>query len=100
MPKGIYIRTDQMKLNRSGELNPNWQGDNVTYSGVHAWARKNLPLPRICKCGSIKFVDASNPTKTYVRDLKYWKWECRKCHMKNDGRSEKFASIGRSRSIL
>ncbi|MEK6879712.1 MAG: NUMOD3 domain-containing DNA-binding protein [Nanoarchaeota archaeon] len=37
----------------SGESHPNWMGDEVGYTGLHIWVRKNLGKPDKCEhCGS------------------------------------------------
>ncbi len=35
-----------------GKNNGNWSGDNVGYSGLHKWVKKNLIKPKQCQfCG-------------------------------------------------
>ena len=72
-----------MKL---GKDNVNWKGDLVSYRSLHEWVNNHLPKPKICKCGSIKNIDASNKSGKYKRDISDWEWKCRKCHMEEDGR--------------
>lgn len=79
--------------------NPMWKGDRVGYPGVHEWARNNIPKPKICTCGNIVNVDASNISGKYLRKLSDWKWQCRKCHMENDGRSDQLRKSGKSRIV-
>jgi len=85
---------------QNAELNPKYEGGKVGYWGVHSWARSHLPIIRRCvDCGSLKNVDAANISGLYVRHISDWKWQCRKCHMKEDGRSERLRQSGKSRKL-
>ena len=65
----------------------NWKDKKVKYRGLHEWIVNNIGLPKICEdCGSIKNIDIANITGIYNRDFINWKYLCRKCHMKSDGR--------------
>ena len=77
-------------LGHSNEKSYMWKGDNVGYSALHNWIRKNFPKPEICdNCREKKKLDASCATGLYNRDFKNWKYLCRRCHMLSDGRLEK-----------
>ena len=77
------------------EKNPNWAGDSVGYQGLHSWVTKRITKPKVCDiCKKAPPYDLSNISdkpnkKTYTRDLKNWRWLCRSCHMRDDGRLEK-----------
>jgi len=75
-----------------GSDNPMWKGDVVGYFAVHDYVRRRLPKPSKCSlCNDEKrFLDLSNISGTYKRDLSDWQWICRKCHMKLDGRYKRF----------
>jgi len=61
--------------------------ENVSYKTLHQWVRRNFPVPKICpSCGTEKKVDACNISGKYKRELSDWKYQCRKCHMKEDRR--------------
>jgi hypothetical protein len=78
---------------RSGENNSSWAGDNVGIVQVHTWMEKILGRPDRCsKCDKIGKVDLANRSNLYKRDVNDWDWLCRKCHMKSDGRLERFLS--------
>lgn len=72
------------------ENNPVWKGDNVTFKSLHQWVRDNKPWTGICNnCNKkSKKLDAANISGKYLRDINDYKWLCRKCHMKEDGRIE------------
>jgi len=64
---------------------PNWKGDKVTYSGLHAWVRKSRGQPLWCmKCGSCTKVEWANISHEYKRDLLDWMELCHKCHLQYD----------------
>lgn len=76
-----------MRNNRLGENNPNWVGDKIGYIGVHGYINRNYPKPELCQdCKKRKAYDLANMTGIYSRELKNWKWLCRRCHMQRDGR--------------
>ena len=88
--KGIK-RSDKFKKNlsikRIAKNNPNWKGNKVKYSGIHAWITRRLPKPKVCAiCKKSTPYDLANISQEYKRDLTDWEWLCRKCHMVKDGR--------------
>ena len=88
-------RMGEVKL---AEKNPNWKGNKVGYKGLHNWLHKRLPKPKLCEeCKKRKPYDLANISGKYLRDLKDWKWLCRKCHMVEDGRFQKFINSSRSK---
>ena len=75
------------------EANPQWRGDTAgKASGLHRWVEGRIPKPEVCpKCNQKGLMDLANirPDKnpeTYTRELKNWRWLCRRCHMLEDGR--------------
>lgn len=81
------------KCARMGENNPSWKGGSVGKQQVHKWVSRALGRPEQCsKCGAKGKVDLANISQEYKRDLTDWEWLCRQCHMKSDGRLEKFLS--------
>jgi len=84
----------KMRECKLGRNNPmfgkvgNWKGDNVTYSPLHRWIRKHLPVPSNCQeCDKeTKYLDCANVTGVYNRELINWKYLCRACHIRQDGR--------------
>ena len=72
------------KLN---ELNPNWKGDDVGLINLHRWVERRKEKPQFCEnCGKKAPYDLANISGEYKRDVDDFKWLCRSCHMKEDGR--------------
>jgi hypothetical protein len=70
-----------LSIRRIGSNNPNWKGDSVSYSGIHAWIKRRKPKPYYCECCSKKIAkDLANISQEYKRDLDDWEWLCRSCH--------------------
>ncbi len=87
----------KMRLNMLGknkeEKNGMWKGNEVSYMGLHSWARRNKPKPKLCEdCKKFPPLDLANISGEYKRDLNDFKWICRKCHMKEDGRLKQLTS--------
>lgn len=69
-----------------GEKNPMWLGDKISYRTLHQWVNRRKTKPKFCEiCKVKKPVDLAN-YGGYTRDLENWKYLCRSCHMKEDGR--------------
>lgn len=83
------------------EHNPNWKGNDVSYSGLHYWIARKLGKPKKCeKCGTTeaKVYDWANISKEYKRDLLDWIRLCRSCHHRFDGsRYKMWQTIKRKR---
>jgi len=92
----IYgIRATQERKKRSiaklGDKNPMWKGNDVGYGKLHVWVRTYKPMPEFCEeCKKAKPYDLANKNGNYTRDFDEWEYLCRRCHMKKDGRLEKF----------
>jgi len=66
---------------KKNENHAMWRGDDVSYSALHTWIRKNKPKPELCEnCGINPPKDLHSIGHTYLRDVTQWKWLCRKCH--------------------
>ena len=71
------------KKARAREGNPNWKGDVVKYTGLHAWIKRNKPKPEFCEtCHINKVYDCANISGEYKRDINDFTWLCRSCHSK------------------
>lgn len=80
--------------NIKGKNNPNWQGNNIGYSGIHRRIRLQLPKPNLCNnCKKIPPYDLTNKSGKYKQNLSDWEWLCRKCHMQSDGRLDNLHKI-------
>ena len=93
MPAGIYKRTKEMYLSRSGENHHSWKGDTVGYGALHDWIKKENGVASMCeKCGINKIPEGkkrwfewSSKKKKPSRDKKNWWQLCVKCHREYDG---------------
>lgn len=77
--KGIYAY----------EKNPNWQGNNVGYHGIHSWLKSRYGKANKCEdknCGGKckKYEWALIKGKTYKRNRKHFMELCVSCHKKYD----------------
>jgi len=76
---------------KRGERGGGWKGDAVGKDALHSYIRKLLPKTDVCQhCKKVPPIDLANKSNEYKRDVSDWEWLCRKCHMKSDGRLEKF----------
>jgi len=78
----------QKKINL-GKKNGKWAGNKVGYKGLHSWVRRNLKKPEDGKCQICHIspiYEVINSDDSYTRDLRKWKWSCRRCHQISDGR--------------
>lgn len=72
---------------KKGENNPQWKGDKVGYISLHEWIKTYKPKPKVCEnCKDCEPHDLANISGKYQRNIKDFKWLCRRCHMKEDGR--------------
>lgn len=91
----------KLSLIHIGQQNPMWKGDNVGYFSLHEWVINRLKRPEVCSsCHQKKTVELSNISGKYKRDLSDWEWLCRKCHMVQDGRYEKFLKLPRPSQLV
>lgn len=65
--------------------NKSWKGKDVGYVALHDWVHKRLIKPEKCpKCQSKRFIQLSNISREYKRDLNDWQFLCAKCHYAYD----------------
>ena len=66
------------------EGNPNWKGNDVSCSGIHAWIKRHKPRSMFCeRCGEVTSkLDCANISQEYKRDISDFRWLCRSCHSK------------------
>jgi hypothetical protein len=88
------IRSENSSVLMMGDKNPMWAGDKVQYLALHNWVKRRKPKPEKCEiCHERPALDLANNSNTfnantYTRELSNWRWLCRRCHMKIDGRME------------
>jgi len=89
------------------ENHPQWKGDDVTYSALHLWVRRNKGVPRACEsCNKECKLQASNKDHKYSRNLDDWQFLCPKCHKQYDiehilvdTKGEKHHQWGKKRNV-
>lgn len=82
-------------VSKLGNKNGMWKGEKAGYCAIHIWITKRFPKTKKCQnCKKVPPYDLANISGEYKRDLSDWKWLCRRCHMKEDGRMEKFIEKG------
>ena len=97
--KFTELQKQRMKASKSGERNPGWKGDNVGLGALHQWVRKIYPKPEFCQICNLKpprdlsNINPTYNTETYNRDIKNWRWLCRRCHTISDGRVKNFTEF-------
>jgi hypothetical protein len=68
-----------------GSINPSWKGDEVGYGALHDYIKDRLIRPDQCQnCSSSRFIQLSNISGEYKRDITDWQWLCAKCHYHYD----------------
>lgn len=84
-----YAKNKSRKLKGTfqNQDNPMWKGNNVTKHPLHIWIKRRKPKTDLCEnCGIVPPYDLANISGEYKRDVNDFKWLCRSCHMKEDGR--------------
>jgi uncharacterized protein YlaI len=72
-----------------GNKNPMWR-DKASLGALHTWIRTRKKKPELCqRCKRRVPQDLANISGVYTRNLSDYKWLCRKCHMKIDGRFDR-----------
>lgn len=77
----------------SGDKNPNWKGNKIRYSGIHAWLIRTQGKATKCEnifCSkkSKNFDWAKIRGKQYRRIARYYAQLCRSCHVRYDQLNE------------
>lgn len=72
------------------EENGNWKGDDVKYSGLHKWVKRNFGAPKVCEhCSNQESVQWANKNHNYTRDREDWFELCASCHKLYDIQKKK-----------
>lgn len=93
----------EMSLSKTAEKNPMWKGDSVDLEQLHVWVRKRKPKPLVCeRCEEEEPYDLCNISPkynrlTYTRNLNNWRWFCRRCHQRTDGRTDLLRNLWKRR---
>jgi len=60
---------------------PQWQGDQVSYNGLHKWVSRHKERTGRCTfCNSKGRTEFANRSGLYLRDLDDYVELCRRCH--------------------
>jgi hypothetical protein len=81
------IRDDNASRNKklSGPVNPRWKGDEISYSRLHNWVRREKTKTEICEhCGQEGYTEWANVDHLYRRDLDDYMELCKLCHRAYD----------------
>ena len=75
-----------------------WKGDDAGIEAIHRWVQTRKIKPKVCViCRKNPPKDLANISGKYKRDINDFKWLCRKCHMKEDGRLKSIKNIMKKR---
>lgn len=91
--KGTFKNGHAPVLDQWGEKNISWKGDEVGYSGLHFWVRKNLGTPskcEHCKTTVAKRFEWANKSREYKRQLDDWIRLCPSCHHEYDRKNKAY----------
>ena len=81
------IYNPKLQKSISGSKNGQWKETGYGLGSIHEWVIRRKLKPKNCsKCKKVKSLDLANKSGKYLRNLFDWKWLCRRCHMKEDGR--------------
>jgi hypothetical protein len=70
---------------KKGSQNPSWVGDKVSYSALHVWINRHGNKGSTCEfCGSDNWLEWSNISGEYKRELDDFQTLCAKCHRNFD----------------
>ena len=92
-----FIRFHHLKFHQKGAANPRWEGDDVSYGGIHSWLMRNIPKQGKCsECGATPRPQGSrkygtewhNLSGKYQRNTSDWIELCKRCHSVADQRRE------------
>lgn len=85
-----------------GPDSPNWKGDDVGYSALHAWLRREMGTPTRCeKCGTDKVgrYEWHNISGEYRRDTEDYIGLCVSCHRKLGYENGEYKSWNKGLSV-
>lgn len=83
-----YTKIKQ-SISKKAEKNPNWKGDNITYSSLHNWIVRNYGKPKKCShCSTTnaKKFEWANKSGKYLRNINDYIRLCVSCHRKYDNK--------------
>ncbi len=81
----VKLISDKSRKNYSeattGDKNPQWKGDDASYSSLHEWISNHKPKPLLCEiCGEKKKLELANISGEYKRDTNDFRWVCHQCN--------------------
>ena len=83
----VHRNNPNMHYGSKDSNNSQWKGDEVSYNVLHDYIKRHKPKPKLCEdCHEQPSYDLANISGEYHRDINDFKWVCRRCHMRSDGR--------------
>ena len=82
-----YPYHSNVRMARSGEENGMWKGDQVGYTALHKWVKRNLGIALKCNFDSTHKSTRyhwANISGSYLRDINDWTSLCPSCHSQYD----------------
>ncbi len=100
MPPGVkkgYKQTPEhiQKRQRFGEEHHSYKGDDVGYKSARSRAERGYPCRPCELCGNTKAERHHKDGNTRNNSPENIQFVCRRCHMKVDGRYDRFIEIAR-----
>ena len=79
----------QRRLDRKGENNPSWLGDNAGIDAMHRWIKKRHPKTGVCeecqKSNTLTHYAFKRHPEPYTRNRNDYRELCTSCHKRFDG---------------
>lgn len=78
---------DQLHKQITGSNNSRWKGENVSYSGLHYWVRREKGKAQFCEIADETCMgrfEWSNISNKYYRNLEDWQQLCKSHHRRYD----------------
>lgn len=80
-----FINGHNGRIDKRGERNPMWKGDEAGINALHVWLNGNYPRAEKCEdCGAEGPTEYANLTGEYTRRREDYRELCRACHVNLD----------------
>jgi hypothetical protein len=84
---GIRAMAAKFSLERVGDGNPGWRGDDASSASMHSWIARNHPKTGVCEeCGKAGKTEYAfnHHVGVYTRNRDDYRELCRGCHLRWD----------------